>query len=151
MHSRAGARLPVRLAPEDGAASRMVRRGGVCDDSLVTYTVLIVDDHEGFRERARALLEVEGFEVVGEAGDGAEGLALAAERRPDVLLLDIQLPDQAGFDVAYKLRSNGGGPSIVLTSTRDAADYGDLISACGACGFVPKGELSGEAVRALLE
>jgi DNA-binding NarL/FixJ family response regulator len=128
----------------------MVRRRGLCDDARVTHTVLIVDDHEGFRERARALLESEGFEVVGEAADGAEAIALTVQRRPDVLLLDIQLPDQAGFDVAYKLCANGEAPAIVLTSSRDAADYGELIVACGACGFVAKGELSGEALRALL-
>jgi DNA-binding NarL/FixJ family response regulator len=116
----------------------------------MSRTVLIVDDHPGFRERARAMLESEGFEVVGEAEDGARALALTAETDPDVVLLDVQLPDGAGFEVARKLCSNGGGPSIVLTSSRDAADYGELISACGACGFVPKGELSGEAVRALL-
>jgi DNA-binding NarL/FixJ family response regulator len=115
----------------------------------MAQTVLIVDDHPGFRERARALLESEGFLVVGEAGDGAGAVARAAEIGPDVVLLDVQLPDVDGFEVARQLGATAGGPAVVLVSSRDAADYGDLISSCGARGFVPKGELSGDAVRAL--
>jgi DNA-binding NarL/FixJ family response regulator len=117
----------------------------------VTRTVLIVDDHPSFRATARALLESEGFEVVGEARDGREALELAAALHPEVVLLDVQLPDTTGFEVAAELgRWNGGSPSVVLVSSRDASDYGDLISACGANGFVPKGELTGAAVQALL-
>jgi DNA-binding NarL/FixJ family response regulator len=114
-------------------------------------TVLIVDDHPSFRATARALLQSEGFEVVGEAKDGREALQLAAELHPDVVLLDVQLPDTTGFDVAVELgRLDGSAPEVVLVSSRDASDYGELIPASGACGFVPKGELSGAAVRALL-
>lgn len=116
----------------------------------VARTVLIVDDHPSFRATARALLETEGFHVVGEAKDGAEALAQASELDPDLVLLDVQLPDLDGFEVANRLRGNGR-PAVVLVSSRDAGDYGDLIPACGARGFVPKGELSGAAVRALLE
>ena len=72
-------------------------------------TVLIVDDHPGFRASARMLLEAEGFDVVGEAGDGRSGLDAAAELQPDVVLLDIQLPDMDGFAVAAGLDSNGNG------------------------------------------
>jgi DNA-binding NarL/FixJ family response regulator len=116
----------------------------------VPNTVLIVDDHPSFRATARALLEAEGFTVVGEAADGAEALAKTDELRPDVVLLDVQLPDLDGFEVTRRLCSNGTSPAIVLVSSRDAADYGDLISASGARGFVPKGELTGAALRALL-
>jgi DNA-binding NarL/FixJ family response regulator len=113
-------------------------------------TVLIVDDHPSFRATARALLEAEGFSVVDEAADGAEALAKTKELRPDLVLLDVQLPDIDGFEVARRLLENGFAPAIVLVSSRDAADYGELVDACGARGFVPKGELTGAALRALL-
>jgi DNA-binding NarL/FixJ family response regulator len=114
-------------------------------------TVLIVDDHPSFRATARALLEADGFTVVGEARDGLEALSLEEELHPEIVLLDVQLPDLSGFEVAVRLLDrNGASPSIVLVSSRDAADYGGLIAESGARGFVPKGELSGAAVRALV-
>jgi DNA-binding NarL/FixJ family response regulator len=116
----------------------------------MTRTVLIVDDHPSFRTTARALLEAEGFDVVGEAVDGAEALALFAELKPEIVLLDVQLPDLDGFEIASRLCSNGHAPAVVLVSSRDAADYGDLIPACGARGFIPKAELSGASIRALI-
>ena len=121
-----------------------------CDDDVVPRTVLVVDDHPSFRATARALLEAEGFSVVGEAADGAEALAKTEELHPDLVLLDIQLPDLDGFEITRRLQANGASPAIVLVSSRDAADYGDLITTCGARGFVPKGELTGAALRALL-
>ncbi|MDP9258203.1 MAG: response regulator transcription factor [Actinomycetota bacterium] len=113
--------------------------------------VLIVDDHPSFRATARLLLESEGFEVVGEAADGMSGLRAARELEPDLVLLDVQLPDIDGFEVAALLTAGGGGPSVVLTSSRDEADFGPLVSESGARGFVPKAELSGAALLALLE
>lgn len=115
--------------------------------------MLIVDDHSGFRSSARALLELEGYDVVGEAADGASALVAARELEPDVVLLDVQLPDIDGFTVASRLRggANGASPSIVLTSSRDAVDYGPLVVESGATGFVAKSELSGEALEALLD
>jgi two-component system response regulator EvgA len=115
-------------------------------------TVLIVDDHAGFRATARALLEAEGYEVVGEAEDGASALAAVAELHPQVVLLDVQLPDLDGFQIASRLLrdANGGRPAVVLTSSRDGSDFGPLVQQCGARGFVPKGELSGAALAALL-
>jgi DNA-binding NarL/FixJ family response regulator len=113
-------------------------------------TVLIVDDHPSFRATARALLAADGFEVVGEADDGASALEAAKRLGPEIILLDVQLPDMDGFAVAGLLSSNGGAYDIVLTSSRDAADFGPLVASSGARGFVPKGELSGAALRAVL-
>jgi DNA-binding NarL/FixJ family response regulator len=128
----------------------MASRDRLCDDGRMAETVLIVDDHPSFRATARALLEAEGFSVVGEAADGAEAIEKAAGLRPDVLLLDVQLPDLDGFEVCRRVSRNGGSPAVVLVSSRDASDFGDLIPSSGARGFVPKGELTGAAVRALI-
>jgi DNA-binding NarL/FixJ family response regulator len=116
----------------------------------VPTTVLIVDDHPSFRASARAMLESDGFEVVGEAETGAAALAAAVALDPEVVLLDVQLPDKDGFEVTRELRANGGTTAVVLVSSREACDYGDLVAASGANGFVPKAELSGAAIRALL-
>jgi DNA-binding NarL/FixJ family response regulator len=113
-------------------------------------SVLIVDDHPSFRATARALLEEEGFEVVGEAANGVHALRAAKELRPDLVLLDVQLPDFDGFEVATRLTRNGGGPAVVLTSSRDFSDFGELVANSGAIGFVPKAELSGAALSNLL-
>jgi DNA-binding NarL/FixJ family response regulator len=121
----------------------------LCHDSSVT-TVLIVDDHPSFRSCARALLEEEGFDVVGEAADGATALVEAARLHPDVVLLDVQLPDLDGFAVAERLCEDGAAPRIVLVSSRDGSDFGPLVESSGAAGFIPKAELSGPAVAALL-
>ncbi len=113
-------------------------------------TVLIVDDHPGFRASARMLLEAEGFDVVGEAGDGRSGLDAAAELHPDVVLLDIQLPDMDGFAVADGLNRNGVMPAVVLISSRAREDLKDQVEASPALGFIPKSELSGPALEALI-
>lgn len=113
--------------------------------------MLIVDDHPSFRASARAMLEAAGYDVVGEASDGAAALAAIDELDPDVVLLDVQLPDMTGFDVCASLEARGAAPpDIVLVSSRDGSDYGDLVSLSCACGFVPKGELSGDVLTALL-
>jgi DNA-binding NarL/FixJ family response regulator len=114
-------------------------------------SVLIVDDHASFRASARQVLEAEGFEVVGEAEDGAAALEYVARLRPDVVLLDVQLPDMSGFEIAAKLCSNGIRPDVVLTSSRDASEFGDLVDTSGSRGFIPKSELSGGRLAALLE
>jgi DNA-binding NarL/FixJ family response regulator len=113
-------------------------------------TVLIVDDHPSFRATARAVLEAEGYEVVGEAQSGVEGLRLARELHPDIVLLDVQLPDFDGFEVASRLLKDDLGVRIVITSSRDATDFGRLIQQSGVCGFVPKAELSGSAIASLV-
>jgi DNA-binding NarL/FixJ family response regulator len=128
----------------------MAVANSLCHDSGVT-SVLIVDDHPSFRASARALLEAEGFEVVGEAEDGAAALRAAKELRPDVVLLDVQLPDTDGFDVAARLtRGAGDPPAVVLTSSRDGSDFGPLVKYSGARGFVPKAELSAAVLATLL-
>jgi DNA-binding NarL/FixJ family response regulator len=113
-------------------------------------TVLIVDDHENFRTTARALLEADGFDVVGEVGDGASVLAEVRRLRPDLVLLDIQLPDFDGFTVADRLVETSEPPVIVLTSSRAESSYRRRIARSPARGFIAKGELSGEALAALL-
>jgi DNA-binding NarL/FixJ family response regulator len=112
--------------------------------------VLIVDDHPSFRASARALLEAEGFDVVGEASDGVSAVAAAGRLHPDVVLLDVQLPDRTGFEVASQLTRNGAEINVVLVSSRDGSDYGPLVEQSGASGFVPKAELSGARIAALL-
>ena len=112
--------------------------------------ILIVDDHASFRATARQLLEAEGYEVVGEAGDGASALEAVARLRPDVVLLDVQLPDIDGFDVAARLTGGDDAPTVILVSSRDGSDFGPLVSTSGACGFVPKAELSGARMQELL-
>ena len=110
--------------------------------------ILIVDDHAGFRSIAREMLETEGFDVVGEAPDGASGLAAARALGPDVVLLDVQLPDMSGLEVA-SLLARGPGPAVVLTSSRDIAELGGLDRR-HARGFIPKAELSGAALADVL-
>jgi DNA-binding NarL/FixJ family response regulator len=114
----------------------------------VSVTVLIVDDHASFRRSARTLLELEGFDVVGEAADGASGLDLARELEPELVLLDVALPDISGFDVADSLVD---APSkVILTSSREGADYGRRVRQSGALGFVSKDALSAETLNELL-
>jgi DNA-binding NarL/FixJ family response regulator len=114
-------------------------------------TVLIVDDHEPFRAAARAVLEAGGFDVVGEAADGAEALAGVADLRPDVVLLDIQLPDVDGFSVARQLGGEASAPAIVLTSSRSASSLRRRLAANPAWSFIPKSELSGQALAAAVD
>jgi len=118
--------------------------------NAMAQTVLVVDDHPSFRTTARRLLQAEGFEVLGEAENGAEALRKTGELHPDVVLLDVQLPDLNGFEVATVICRNGSATAVVLVSSRDADDYGELIHDCGARGFIPKAELSGASIRALL-
>jgi DNA-binding NarL/FixJ family response regulator len=116
----------------------------------MTRTVLIVDDHPSFRASARMLLESEGYEVIGEAEDGSSALRAVQELKPDIVLLDVQLPDIDGIEVASQLTANGAGPAVVLTSSRDLADLGPVRDRCNVRGFIPKAELSGAALEALL-
>jgi DNA-binding NarL/FixJ family response regulator len=132
------------------AAGHDVVRAGVCDDLGVRPSVLIVDDHADFREAASTLLESEGFSVVGAASDGAAAIAAAERLRPEVVLLDVQLPGLDGFAVAELLAGTSEPPAVVLISSREAAAYGRRLGAAPVRGFIPKRALSGAALAALV-
>jgi DNA-binding NarL/FixJ family response regulator len=110
-------------------------------------TLVIVDDHPGFRASARELLELDDFEVVGEAADGAAALAAIARLAPEVVLLDIGLPDMSGYDVAARI---AGRTTVVLVSSRSPDQVSVRIDGCGAVGFIAKDELSGAALEELV-
>ncbi|MDP9331476.1 MAG: response regulator transcription factor [Actinomycetota bacterium] len=114
----------------------------------MTRTLLIVDDHAGFRSWAREVLRNEGFGIVGEAADGASAIRAVGDLQPEVVLLDLQLPDMSGFEVADRIATQA---TIVLTSSRDAFDYGNRIATSPAAGFVPKAELTGAALEAIVK
>jgi DNA-binding NarL/FixJ family response regulator len=112
--------------------------------------VLIVDDNSAFRAAARQLLERSGFVVVAEAGDGDDGYRAAQEHTPDIAIVDVQLPDHDGFEVAERLRELDPAPAVILTSSLDGTDFGALVATSSALGFIPKAELSARAIEALL-
>ena len=113
-------------------------------------SVLIVDDHDGFRSSARTILEAEGFEVIGDAGDGESGVEAVERLHPAVVVLDIQLPGIDGFEVADRLAELDDPPAVVLVSTRDATSLRRRLATTPARGFIRKDELSGAAVAALV-
>ena len=113
-------------------------------------TLLIVDDHAGFRTFARALLASDGFEVTGEVADGEAAVAAVEEQCPDVVLLDVQLPGLDGFEIADRLAAAQTPPAVVMTSSREASEYGTRLARAPIAGFIPKQSLSGTAVSALL-
>ena len=114
------------------------------------WTVLIVDDHQGFREGARALLEAEGFDVLGEAADGESAIEQARRLRPDVVLLDVQLPGIDGFAVADRVAAGPAPPAVVLVSSRGRSAYRARLASTPARGFLTKEEFSGECLASLL-
>jgi two-component system response regulator EvgA len=114
-------------------------------------TILIVDDDPRFRTQARNVLVADGFDVIGEAADGASGLEAARALQPDFVLLDIGLPDVEGFEVARLLTVNGQASRVVLTSSRDARAYGRRLTNGHSLGFIPKERISGAAIRALVD
>lgn len=117
----------------------------------MSTTALIVDDHAMFRTSTRLLLQAEGYDVVGEADDGASAVAEAARLRPDIVVLDVQLPDTTGFEIARELLERRLVGRIVLVSSRHASDYGEQVGESGAVGFIAKDELSGEALHTVLD
>ncbi|MFZ0216557.1 MAG: response regulator transcription factor [Candidatus Dormiibacterota bacterium] len=119
--------------------------------SFMVPTVLIVDDHADFRTFVRQLLETGGFTVVGEAADAAEARHAVPELQPGVVLLDVQLPDEDGLSLARELTSSAPASAIVLTSSRERADFGNRLETTGARGFITKADLSPTAVAALVE
>jgi DNA-binding NarL/FixJ family response regulator len=121
-----------------------------CEHLVTQNRVVIVDDHAPFRSIARQVLTADGFLVVGDAADGAEAIRACGELHPDLVLLDVQLPDIDGFTVAAVLTTGIDPPAVVLVSSRSRTDYGARIGDCGARGYITKAELSGDAVRRLL-
>jgi two-component system response regulator EvgA len=114
-------------------------------------TVVVVDDHPGFRGQMCRLLALAGYRVAGEAADGAAAMLIASAVQPDVMVLDVQLPDISGFEVASRLLAGqSSSVEVVLVSSRDATTYGGLIKACGAKGFIWKGHLSADSLAALV-
>jgi CheY-like chemotaxis protein len=135
--------MMVRVSPDANRTRR-------CDTGAVALcAALVVDDHDSFRKMARRMLEAAGFTVV-EAASGAEATRAAFLIRPDLVLLDIQLPDVNGFEVARRLSEQDDHPVIVLTSSREASDYGGLVASSPAAGFLPKDQLSGAALLGFL-
>lgn len=112
-------------------------------------TAVIVDDHAGFRAEASKLLEAAGYEVIGSCPDGHSALALLGKVRPDLVLLDVQLPDMDGFGLLHRLGGDVDVPLVVLVSTREAADYGRRVERSDAAGFITKAELSAESLAAV--
>jgi CheY-like chemotaxis protein len=118
----------------------------------MTLRCLIVDDSRRFLDAARGLLERQGITVVGFASTSAEAVRLAEELQPDVMLLDVDLGGESGFELARRLRreANTSRPRMILISTHSEEDFADLIAASPAVGFLAKSALSGGAIRALL-
>ena len=143
-------RAHTRIRPRAIAASHNALLPALCDDRGMHTTVLIVDDHDDFRASASALLEAEGFAVVGGVADGVAALAAVERLRPEVVLLDVQLPDVDGFTVAEQLAAASDPPQIVFISSREATAYGPRLDAAPAQGFLAKRDLSGASLAALV-
>ena len=133
-----------------GTASRIEVPARCADNHTVPRTILIVDDHTAFRRTARALLEADGYDVVGEAPDGRAGLHAALDLKPDVVLLDVRLPDMDGFAVALRLAAGNGGPAVIVTSSSDDPLYPARAARSGARGFVAKHDVCGAALDRVL-
>jgi DNA-binding NarL/FixJ family response regulator len=118
----------------------------------VKLRCLIVDDSSSYLEAAQAMLEREGLSVVGVASSGSEALSRADESRPDVVLVDISLGKESGFEVARRLVADAanGRSKVILISTHAEADFADLIATSPAIGFLPKSELSADAIRRIV-
>jgi CheY-like chemotaxis protein len=113
--------------------------------------IVIVDDDPSFLATVRVLLEAEGFAVVGEALTGLDGVAVATRLDPDIVLVDVNLPDIDGFEVVERLAGRDGAPPVVLTSSRSATDFGNLIDASRARAYITKADITGEALAGFLD
>jgi DNA-binding NarL/FixJ family response regulator len=124
-----------------------------CDPVRVAFRVFIVDDNLPFLDAARVLLEREGLPVVGVASTSAEAVRRTAELRPEVVLVDLMLAGESGFELARRLVEHDGdrGTAVILISTQSEADFADLIADSPAIGFLPKSELSAAAIRAMVD
>jgi DNA-binding NarL/FixJ family response regulator len=113
--------------------------------------IVLIDDDPSFLATVRLLLEAEGFAVVGEALNGIDGVAAVVELDPDIVLVDVNLPDIDGFEVVERLADGEHVPAVVLTSIRSASDFGDLVETSGAQAFITKADISGEALAKILD
>jgi CheY-like chemotaxis protein len=127
-----------------------MRWSRIRDNPPMSKSILIIDDNAGFRASARRALEEEGYLVLAEAADGGAGIETALEMRPDIAIVDIQLPGIDGFEVARQISQAASPPAIVLVSSRDRADFGSLVEDSPARGFVAKAELSSKALAELI-
>jgi DNA-binding NarL/FixJ family response regulator len=116
----------------------------------VERSVLLVDDHAGFRAEARAMLEADDYAVIGEAATGAAALSEATRLRPDIVLLDVGLPDGSGIDLVGPIRSVTPGTIVILISSRRASDYGDRLAQSTADAFLDKAALTPDALHDVL-
>jgi DNA-binding NarL/FixJ family response regulator len=119
--------------------------------TALAVTVLIVDDHPSFLAAASTMLAMEGYNVVAVAHDGESAVRLTEELLPQVVLLDVQLPDIDGFEVAERLRGLAQPPKVVLISSRDSNAYGSKVLTAPVRGFISKEQLSGERLAALVD
>lgn len=137
-----------RVCTEDGGRPRCETGQMVAD--MACCSVLIVDDHDVFRVWARSFLASEGYRVVGEASSGVDALRRVRQLDPDLVLLDVHLPDLDGFEVARRLAAQPDPPAVVLISSREQAEFGARLADSAARGFVSKIDLSGHTLRAVM-
>lgn len=122
----------------------------VRDPRVMALRCVLVDDNVPFLLTATKLLGRQDIRVVGVAHDGSEGVERAAELRPDVVLVDINLGRESGFDLAERLARSADPPAVIMISSQSGADFADLVEQGSAAGFIDKSALSGDAIRELL-
>jgi DNA-binding NarL/FixJ family response regulator len=145
-----GLRAATRLCGRSIGAGHNAGAERECQHVEMRPRVLIVDDHAAFRESASALLEAEGFDVVGEAADGESAIAEVRRLRPEIVLIDVQLPGLDGFGVAERLAEGTDAPVVILISSREAGAYGSRVDDAPVRGFLAKRSLSGAALAGLV-
>jgi CheY-like chemotaxis protein len=145
----------VNLGASHGGipASRKAAALCTCHHERMPIRCLLVDDNDAFLKAASVLLQREGMTVVGVASNSAEALRQARALRPDVILVDIGLGDESGFDLARLLAQDGqdGSAEVILISARAETDYAELIAESPAAGFLVKPELSAQAISRILD
>lgn len=139
-----------RFADWRGRAVPTIGEPPLSEDEAIARSVLIVDDSTAFQGSARALLEARGYAIAGTAADGAGALEAVRALRPDAVLLDVNLPDMNGVDVAERLARDDATLAVVLVSTLEVSALGRSVDACGARGFVAKSELASPRLVDLL-
>lgn len=142
--------VPGSVVRNVGTASRIELWPTYAEYLDVPPTILIVDDHAAFRAVVRAVLEADGYDVIGEAPDGLAGLCAARRLKPDIILLDVRLPDMDGFSVADELTADGSGRAVVVTSSCEDPLYPARAQSSGALGFIAKHDVCGAALNRLL-